>query len=530
MDKKTLRDCVVKSLIHSYREIYYVDLESNYYYMVYPDSENAESGDYDNAIDEHFFTGRIHDGDEEKIRLFLSRVNLKERLSDKDFIQYRYRRLNSNKEYEWCLNDFSVCKRKDGVPVSAIMAIKSIDNVMKTEESLKAELREAVTIAEKASRAKSDFLSIMSHDIRTPLSALIGMTAIAQRNIDNPEKLKDYIEKISISGKHLQNLLDQILDVCVIEKGRFEYVVRGMNLLDMIQELQHITSVMFEDRGQSLRIRTSKISYPNVCGDVKRLKQLLINILSNASKYSGDGENISFSIEQKLMPDKRRCDVIFIVKDHGLGMEEEFLQHIYEPFVRVEDSRTSKITGSGLGMVIAKKIVDDCNGTIDIKSELGRGTVFTICLPMEIFEGDLCVNSSIDMGIRPNEFRGHKVMVAEDNAINAQVAKEFFEYIGADVVMVEDGIEAVETFEKSKIGEFSCLILDIQMPRMNGVEATKAIRKMNRADSELPIFPMTANIFTDDIASFKAAGMQECISKPVDQEYVVKLLRKYLMR
>lgn len=389
---------------------------------------------------------------------------------------------------------------------------------LEKERQAKLLLEDALKKAEKANKAKSDFLSRMSHDIRTPMNAIIGMTELAQLHIGDEEKQRDYLNKIASSGAHLLGLINEILDVSKIESGVMELSESPLNLRALAGEAAEMVRISMENSQQEFQVDIDESFDPWVMGDARRIRQVLVNILENASKYTGQRGKITFSVCEFKKEEQRTGTYRFIIEDTGIGMKPEYMEHIFEPFSRADDSRTSKVPGTGLGMTIVKNLISMMDGDIRVESEYGKGSRFTVTLCL-----DKCGNTgeAIQPAVSGPEAacRGLRVLLVEDNELNRQIASEMLKLLGVRVEMAENGREAVEAVCSHPALYYDAVFMDVQMPVMNGYEATREIRGsgMERI-GELPIIAMTADAFAEDIKRARLSGMNGHLAKPVSIE------------
>ena len=389
---------------------------------------------------------------------------------------------------------------------------------LEKERQAKLLLEDALKKAEKANKAKSDFLSRMSHDIRTPMNAIIGMTELAQLHIGDEEKQRDYLNKIASSGAHLLGLINEILDVSKIESGVMELSENSLDLRALAREAAEMVRISMESRQQEFRVEIDESFNPWVMGDARRIRQVLVNILENASKYTGQRGKITFSVCEFKKEEQRTGTYRFIIEDTGIGMKPEYMEHIFEPFSRADDSRTSKVPGTGLGMTIVKNLISMMDGDIRVESEYGKGSRFTVTLCL-----DKCGNTgeAIQPAVSGPEAacRGLRVLLVEDNELNRQIASEMLKLLGVRVEMAENGREAVEAVCSHPALYYDAVFMDVQMPVMNGYEATREIRGsgMERI-GELPIIAMTADAFAEDVKRARLSGMNGHLAKPVSIE------------
>lgn len=469
------------------------------------------------------------------------------------------------------------------------------------------ELQAALQAAEVANREKSDFLSRMSHDIRTPMNAIMGMTDIASAHIDTPEKVQDCLRKISLSSQHLLGLINDVLDMSKIESGKMTLAEEVIELPEVMDTIVSIMQSSVKARQQQFDVRLRHIRHEQLCCDSLRLRQVLINVLSNASKFTPPGGTVSFDIEETASENAAKAWFKFTVRDTGIGIKPEFLRDIFKPFTREKDSRIDKTEGSGLGMAISKKIVDLMGGTIEVSSEVGTGTEFTIRLPLPISELELgnfkfpdlkiivvdddvivCEHTTEllrQIGIRSDwetcgqravqkvlaarqagvngfmtkpvfmstlcralqryvlgqaaadeqksktDFSGKRFLLVEDNALNREIAVEMLESAGAVVESACDGAEGAAKFAAEPAGYYDLLLMDVQMPVMNGYEATQKIRASAKSDARtVPIVAMTADAFAEDIIEAKKAGMNSHLAKPLNLATLVREINKQLQK
>ena len=387
----------------------------------------------------------------------------------------------------------------------------------------------ALEVTEKANKAKTDFLSNMSHDIRTPMNAIIGITTLMKNELHEPEKLAEHLGKLETSGQLLLGIINDILDMSRIESGKTTLNVEKMNLPRQISQLD---SVIRQQAGQRRQIFTveTHVQHENVLGDPNRLKQVLMNILSNAVKYTPNGGHIRLEIDE-LTHTEHYTKYRFVVQDNGIGMSEEFQKTLFEPFTREEKSGTNKVQGTGLGMAITKSIVDLMGGTIHVESTTGKGTQFEVVLEFPI---DAEADTVQQAQALPEEeettspLSGMKFLCAEDNAINAEILQMLLETKGASCTICSNGQEIVDAFAGVKPGDYDMILMDIQMPVMDGLEAARRIRSSeNPLGRVIPILAMTANAFLEDMQKSKEAGMDEHLSKPVDIDALEQTVKRF---
>ena len=396
----------------------------------------------------------------------------------------------------------------------------------KSLEQKNVALQLAVQRETKANLAKREFLFNMSHDIRTPMNAIIGFTALAQTHIDDRGQVEDYLKKISVSSQHLLSLINDVLDMSRIESGKVTLEAKPVHLPELVRELRDIVQAVVSEKDLSLTLDTVGVKNEDVIADPLRLEQILINVLANAVKFTPDGGQISLWIVQKDTAPAGDADFEFHIKDNGIGMSEEFQKHIFEQFARERTSTVSKIQGTGLGMAITKSLVDMMGGRITVKSEQGKGSEFTISLRFPI--GEAKTEQTLPAA-KASAFTGKKLLVVEDNELNLEIASTLLKEAGFEVDTAENGKIAVEKVEAASADRYDLILTDIQMPEMDGYEATRRIRALPDAKkAALPIVAMTANAFEDDRKNALHAGMNGHIAKPLDIQKLFQVLSELL--
>ena len=396
----------------------------------------------------------------------------------------------------------------------------------KSLEQKNVALQLAVQRETKANLAKREFLFNMSHDIRTPMNAIIGFTALAQTHIDDRGQVEDYLKKISVSSQHLLSLINDVLDMSRIESGKVTLEAKPVHLPELVHELRDIIQAVVSKKDLSLTLDTVGVENEDVIADPLRLEQILINVLANAVKFTPDGGQISLWIVQKDTAPAGYADFEFHIKDNGIGMSEEFQKHIFEQFARERTSTVSKIQGTGLGMAITKSLVDMMGGRITVKSEQGKGSEFTISLRFPIGEAK---TEQTPPAAKASAFTGKKLLVVEDNELNLEIASTLLKEAGFEVDTAENGKVAVEKVEAASADRYDLILMDIQMPEMDGYEATRRIRALpDTKKAALPIVAMTANAFEDDRKNALRAGMNGHIAKPLDIQKLFQVLSELL--
>ncbi len=463
-----------------------------------------------------------------------------------------------NKEHLWVRATIILASMHDDHVESYLFTCSDI-SCQKNEEQRRIDaLHVAFASAKQANAAKSDFLSRVSHDLRTPMNAIIGMTSLARTCTHDPAKLQMYLDKISLSSQHLMDLINEILDMSRIESGRFILTEENFNLYHLISNLILMIQPQTQLKEQELRVNISGIRHADVVGDGARLQQCFLNFISNAVKYTPRGGQITVSVYEKDCNYNDLSVYEFVFEDNGCGMSPEFIDHIFEPFSRDETGCRPEIQGTGLGMAIAYHIIHIMNGNIKVESRQGSGSRFTVALAMKrqqpIRANDILLFKKKENAAKAQEnaaanktpsdlpeernmpqppvaydFRGKRILLAEDNDINRDLACDMLSMTGAEVECAENGREALEMVAASPLHHFDLILMDLRMPVMSGCEASRSIRRLPREDvSSIPIFAMTANVYPDDIRKSTDAGMCEHISKPIHMQSLFETMKKWL--
>ena len=409
-----------------------------------------------------------------------------------------------------------------------LQTMKEMEVVNQKLKKAKNVATEALQTAEHANKAKTDFLSNMSHDIRTPMNAIIGITSLIRHDAGNKAKVIEYADKIDISSQHLLGIINDVLDMSKIEAGKTVFKYSDFSILDFVQELDTIFHSQIYEKKQTLTIIKENIRHEWVNGDQVHLMQIFSNLLSNAVKYTQEGGEIQFFVEECETKSSVYAKYRFLVSDNGMGMSADFKETIFDPFTRAESSVTNKIQGTGLGMAITRNLVEAMGGTIDVDSELGQGSCFEVLIDLKIAEDrTVALAAQEDTDEQDgNILQGMRFLCAEDNELNAEILTELLKIEGAECTICENGEEILKAFEQSAPGDYDMILMDIQMPVMNGYEATKAIRRSSHELAKtVPIIAMTANAFSEDIQHSLAAGMNAHVSKPVEMKVLEKTIR-----
>ena len=421
----------------------------------------------------------------------------------------------------YSLSRISITKQKVNIEKENMKELEELNKNLKEAQVVTAN---ALETANMANQAKTDFLSNMSHDIRTPMNAIIGITSLIEHDANDEQKVREYVQKIQISSKNLLSIINDVLDMNKIESGKTTLKYSDFSICNLVNEMDVLFRPQTDAKNQTFEIITQNIQNEWVNGDYVHIMQVLNNLLSNAVKYTRVGGEIEFMVEELPNSSNTFTKYRFSVKDNGIGMDEDFKNHLFEAFTREENSVTNKVQGTGLGMAIAKSLVDLMGGTIDVQSKKNEGSCFELVLSLKVVQQQSLPvkEQSYNEKQDSHALKGMKFLCAEDNALNAEILTELLHIEGAECEICENGQEIVERFKEAKPQEFDMILMDIQMPIMNGYEATQKIREFN---TSIPIIAMTANAFSDDIQTSLNAGMNAHVSKPVDMKVLQKVIR-----
>ena len=543
----------------------YINIEKDFYRLLmdtdgqYEDAcEKTTASEFVNTLCENYVESKYI----ENVKKFLSFKTIGERLKNQPYVTYEYvstvngwvrvflipinqqpgEKVNEVlmfnhvideervKELEKSVDEMTSLYEENEASLDKIRHLSEEQSAMLEEvRELNEKLEKAYKESEKANKAKSDFLSRMSHDIRTPMNVIVGMTGLALDKIEEPEKVKGYLEKIEAEGAYLQNLINDILDISAIESGKLWVNLRENNLDTMSKRINDAIKSQVGARELDYTFTRGDIKYPILMMDKLRISQIYSNLLSNAIKYTPIGGKVNFDIWQE--DDEREGWIILCarVKDTGIGMSESFMKNMYAEFVRGTDTRINKIQGSGLGLAIVKQLTDLMDGTVETKSQEKKGTEFLIKIPLQYVDKTQNQESSSVKKTTFAELKGKRILIAEDYDLNFEITNELLRVQGVETVRAIHGEEVVEQFKKSDENEFDAILMDIQMPVMDGMEATRVIRSMHRADAKtIPIIAMTANAFAEDANDCLEAGMNAHLAKPVDVTLMLQTLSSFL--
>ena len=477
------------------------------------------------------FLSRVPEEDQKKeIERFIQPAHLKQVLHDTDIASIL---IHAPIGYEnlWYTYNFIVISRdEERNPLRLLVVRQNVTKLHEKEVHDTHLLQEALSAAEKASRAKTEFLFNMSHDIRTPMNAIMGYTDIAKSHCNDQTLVHDSLDKIKASSEHLLSLINDVLDMSRIECGKLQLHNEDFSITESMRKLHDLVYMQAEKKKQTITLQEN-IEHTVVHADPLRLNQVLLNILSNAVKYTPEGGHIEIFAEELISDNPGHAVYQFRVKDDGIGMSEEYLPHLFDSFSREFNSTISRVQGTGLGMSIAKNLTEMMSGTIRVTSQLGKGSEFTVTLPATYVEQAGTDQEKEDLHFDTEDIKGLKLLLAEDNMINAEIAKMMLLEAGFEVLHVENGQMALEKIEEAH-DVFDAILMDVQMPVMNGYEATKAIRELesDRKYPRIPVIAMTANTFEDDKKNAHEAGMDDHIGKPYQQEEMIRKVAAYALK
>ncbi|MFR4337107.1 MAG: ATP-binding protein [Lachnospira pectinoschiza] len=529
---------IVSSTLQAYYEVYYVNLSDNTCKRIYPwYIEDNEFIDYTNEVNRRISGNIICNNSEEDVSTLLAVDNLKCELKHKDKTEYRYKRQVTNGVFRWCLVSVVVEKRKNGEPVSVILMIRDIEDVIKKEIEQQLLIEEALAQAESASRAKGKFLSDMSHEIRTPMNVILGYASIAQNNMDNrdQDKVKDCLEKIKEAGNHLIGIINDVLEVSRIEQGKINIENEESDIYELMTDFYNLVEIQAAVKKQKMTIDLEGITDKYVYMDWTRISQVLINLINNAIKYTPVGGHIDVIVKEDCNNNigDNIHNYIIIVKDNGRGIDEKDMPSLFDLYTRGAYDNDISVEGTGLGLSISKQIIELMNGTIDVDSKLGEGTTFTVKLPLQYVVRTQADKNITDNGTDNNIIENDqslsdiKVMVVDDNQYNREIACELLRENGAHIIECASGSEAVD-YIKYKKGIVDIILMDVYAD-MDGFEATRLIRQLEKDRwQDIPIVAMTANAFDEDRKKALEHGMNGHIAKPFDIDTFAETVLEYV--
>ena len=530
---------IIKGLSSFYHSVFYVDLadESFQSFSIRKDLEGYLDGSDRYEKLKSAYMKLIHEYERDKFAAELSVDSIRQRIGAGETIYAREFRRDYDGCYGWMRIHIILAESRNGIPVKVILAAHSVEEEKEQEERNRKALLAAYEAAKKANEAKSSFLAQMSHDIRTPMNAIMGMTSIAASRINDPEKVRECLTKIDMSSSHLLDLINEILDMSKIEKGKIELTEEPFCLRELITDINSMTRPEALQKGQELLFRTVDVVHTDFIGDAGRIRQVLINLITNAVKYTQNGGRIIVEVQEVTGRTPGAASFVFTVEDNGIGMDPDFLNYIFVPFSRADDSKVRRVQGTGLGMSIAQGIVSAMNGNIQAESRKGQGSRFIVTLNLKIADSDQVAEHRM-AGFENQDgpgsdtrcsdrLRGKRLLLVEDNELNMEIAETILTEAGFAVENAENGKEALDMFLASEPGYYQAVLMDLQMPVMDGYTAAKEIRSSTHPQAlKVPVIALTANAFAEDMAKALAAGMNDHVSKPIDYKRLISVLEK----
>ncbi len=521
------------ALARDYLNVYLIDVEADTVQVLKLDGyitrglENNKKTVYPyHEICKNYIERRVHPEDREMMHEAMSAENLKRQLATKSEYMGSYRVIDDGETHYYQFK-YLIAENNIGI----LAGFQNIDVLIASEREQQELLRTALAAAEEANVAKSAFLSNMSHDIRTPLNAIIGFNELAIHHLDDKAAVQRYLEKVALSSEHLLELVNDVLDMSRIESGRVHVEEAPINLQSMLETLRTITVGNASTAGVRLMYDTSGIVHQNVMGDELKIKKILVNILNNAVKFTPAGGTVTFTAEEHRLRSSKFAHFVFRVRDTGVGMSREFQGHAFEPFAREHEAADGSVSGTGLGLSIVKSLVNIMDGSIRLESEPGVGTEFTVTLHLAYNKDAVApvVTSEQKTAAASHGMEGKRVLLVEDNELNREIAYEILKEAGFVVDTAADGVQAVEAVAQSDPGAYDVVLMDIQMPNMNGYEAARAIRNLpNSVRAHVPIIAVTANAFSSDRDKALSAGMDGHIAKPIDVPLLIDKMRELI--
>lgn len=524
---------LIHSLTNVFLDVYELDLETELIHIIRTEQDDMrllKTEEIDFSTFKRFLLQNVPEEKKKKLEEEFETERICARIQEVSIVEREFQKWYEHST-SWFRIQFILSMTREKKRPIVTVTVMNIDDLKRLQEEQNKALLSAYESARQASRAKSDFLANMSHDIRTPMNAIMGMSTIARRNIHDPEKLEDCLNKIDASSKHLLSLINSVLDMSKIESGKVVFVEEVFQLDQMIEDIKRIVQPQAEKKDIQFTGEYETLQGVMVKSDPLRIRQVLLNIVGNAIKFTPEKGKVHCSGFKVLSIYDGYSTFEFTCEDNGIGMEQEFVDKIFQPYERSKNVTSNEIEGSGLGMFISKNIVEMMNGEIYVESKKGEGTKFTVIFHLkEISEQPEKekTEQNEETQIAFDAMKGKRILLVEDNDMNREIAQEFLTEEGILVENAVNGKEAVEKMEQSSLYYYDLILMDIQMPVMNGYEASAAIRRMDREDSGLPIIAMTANAFSDDIRQAKEAGMNEHIAKPIDVSVMFSVLSDWM--
>lgn len=531
---------ILQSLQNLYFTIFYVDISKNQYETIFAAPWISSIVPFRGKFTESL--GRliniaVDKGFREELMQLLTVENIKDVLKAKNitearqsfYMDYLVNRNGKDGKKVWCRVTITIVDvGNDMMPSHVLVMIQDVNTEKAKEAAYQEEILQKAAEAQAANHAKSAFLFNMSHDMRTPMNAILGYSNLALQNLDDKDKLKHYMDNIKISGERMLSLVNDVLELARIENDRIVIDNHICPAGEVIRDSLVIIEPLVKEKNQTITLNKN-IIYPYLCIDKPHLSQITLNILSNAVKFTPEGGHIECTVSHLQGEKEGECITEVIIADNGIGMSKDFVPHIFEMFERERSSTVSGITGTGLGMGIVKKFVDIMGGTIDVESELGKGSTFIVRIPCKIADEKDFKAMQVEYHTDQTSAVGKRILLAEDNDLNAEIAMEIIGDEGFEVDRAENGEVCIKMLEEAPNGYYGLILMDIQMPVMDGYAATKVIREMsNQVKANIPIVAMTANAFPEDKQRALSEGMNDHIAKPIDMKVLIKVFEKYL--
>ena len=522
LDEVQLSNEILSALGKIYVSIFRIDLEADHYDEVRSDNEihrltgvNGKASEKLLELADAFVTPKHY----QAVKEFFNLKTLKDRLQTETTVAREYLAKDGN----WHQARFVVKKRNDqGELTNVLLVIRIISETKRREEHL-------ISLAEEANRAneaKTDFLSRMAHDIRTPMNAVRGFTSIAKTQLHDPEKMADSLHKIEMASGYLQQIVNDILDLTSIERGKLRLDEREESLSALLESYKDGALYAMPEKKLQVECHIHDIIHDRVVLDGLHLKQICINLFSNATKYTPEGGRIIQDFYEEEIPDSHTVRLVYRIEDTGIGMSEDYMKDMYNPFSRAVDTRVNNVRGSGLGLSVVKELVDLMGGTIEVHSQIGKGTTFLVSFVLPYVKENHVIDEKKET-LSLEKAKGLHLLVAEDNDLNYEVAEELLSMYGVTSERAENGAVCVEKFKNALPGTYDAILMDMQMPVMNGLDATRAIRLLERSTShKVYIIGLTANAFSEDVTACLKAGMNHHMSKPFDVKKLLAILMK----
>ncbi len=516
--------------MRGFQKVFYVDLKKNYYILLHPKiQDGTESGDYREGFVRRFVMGTVSDEERGKAWDFFQPSNIRRSLLHAETVEYRYRRISPEGKTEWCTATFSACRYSGREVETVILSVRCFEEIC-LEEGQKKIPEEADFRNKNEDRLKLDFFSKLSHEIRTPLNSIIGFTELARLHAGEPDCVKNYLDKIAVSGEYMRDLVNDVLEFSKIRNGRMKLNMKPTSIWKLNDRLYNILMGQAMAKNLRFNIRYRGILHDRIMTDELRLVQVLVNLAGNAIKYTPENGSVSVLIAELEEEYAPMLHYVFQVEDNGPGISPEYLSEIFDAYSRGENSAALHTEGTGLGLFIVKSIVEQLGGTIHVRSTPGKGTCFTVHMSFLPAESEKTRQHEPQHADGAAEiFHNKRILLAEDDIFSAETAAGYLEYMGFTVDRVENGRAAVDMLLSRAPGTYFCILMDLIMPVLDGISAVREIRAIPDIHlSSIPIIAMTANIFENDQHWLRVQGIDGCLTKPVDRQALQNILLKLI--